>query len=94
MARAMLASFSLGTLTTELIVWVQRLRPPTSTSSSHFDPSRWDHYLLVICVVVVSSWTLWLSWRWQHEEKQTSNEKGNRSSADFLEQTGKTPAKK
>ena len=29
-----------------------------------FDPTRWDHWLLLSCFIGVSAWGLRLSWQW------------------------------
>ena len=43
---------------------------PGSWDSSQFDPSRWDHYALIVVFLGISSWGLWLSWQWKQEKHQ------------------------
>lgn len=37
----------------------------TTSGSANFDPTRWDHWLLVSCFVGMAIWSIWLSWRWE-----------------------------
>ncbi len=32
---------------------------------SNFDPSRWDHWLLLINAIALSIWILWQCQQWQ-----------------------------
>lgn len=37
------------------------------TEGSGFDPSRWDHWLVIGCYLVVAIAGLWLSWQWRQK---------------------------
>ena len=49
-----------------------RQTAPDSWNSSQFDPSRWDHYALIVVFLGISSWGLWLSWCWNQEKRQSN----------------------
>jgi len=34
-----------------------------------FDPTRWNHWLLIGCFMSVSMWGLYLSWQWRTEAR-------------------------
>ena len=37
--------------------------------SAGFDPTRWNHWLLIGCFVSLSTWGLYLSWQWRAEAR-------------------------
>ncbi len=37
--------------------------------SAGFDPTRWNHWLLIGCFISVSIWGLYLSWQWSAEAR-------------------------
>lgn len=72
------SSAVVSTLMVDLSEWATRFRqsPPGPWNSSQFDPSRWDHYALIVVFLGVSTWGLWLSWRWKQEEHQSKEQAG------------------
>lgn len=42
----------------------------TTAGSANFDPTRWDHWLLVSCFVGMALWSVWLSWRWEKQSQK------------------------
>ncbi|PZO56343.1 MAG: hypothetical protein DCF15_08960 [Phormidesmis priestleyi] len=42
----------------------------TNFGSANFEPTRWDHWLLVSCFVAMAIWSVWLSWRWESQTQK------------------------
>ncbi|NJM96436.1 MAG: hypothetical protein HC800_03800 [Phormidesmis sp. RL_2_1] len=36
---------------------------------SNFSPSRWDHWLLVGCFLLLGPWSVWLSCQWKRQSR-------------------------
>ncbi|MEM6453134.1 MAG: hypothetical protein AAF703_22805 [Cyanobacteria bacterium P01_D01_bin.105] len=50
----------------------------STDASSAFDVTRWDHWLLIVCFMIIAACGLWISWQWQHhpdKSKRSSNKK-------------------
>ncbi|MEL6139121.1 MAG: hypothetical protein AAFQ61_13225 [Cyanobacteria bacterium J06626_23] len=45
---------------------VQQLRSLVPQGDA-FDPTRWDHWLLILCFLSISAVGLWLSWQWRQQ---------------------------
>ena len=53
--------------------WVTQIKQtaPDTWDSAQFDPSRWDHYALIVVSIGISSWGLWLSWCWNQDQRRS-----------------------
>lgn len=38
---------------------------PDTLDTANFDPSRWDHYVLIAVCLGITCWGLWSSWHWK-----------------------------
>lgn len=48
---------------------LQRARELITVGES-FDSARWDHWLLLVFFLVISTVGLWLSWQWRKESRK------------------------